>query len=306
MSKLSEWSSQSTWLSSISIHFDSNIFRIDLKWFLFVSVWSSTRLFWTSVGSYRKLTLFFCLICQWLVNFSKPIINVLYKTSKWSTAAPQRGIWFYIQSHITDVAVQRSVDLHGCVLAASTAMFMWSPECAGAVVCRLWQVYSCRGIWTQHHLWTGHRHRYSSADTQPHSHTHYLHTHHGETQCHSIVSWFLNMNAGTEVIISAWLRAHALVRVSTSRCPTWRPWTWSGRTVPAPWDAAPESSYLRWFSSFWPVCSETRFWSETRWGTAPGPGSACAARSGTGCPGTQSLTAGAAPRWRPSGVSCPL
>ena len=61
--------------------------------------------------------------------------------SKWSTAAPRHGIWFYIQIHIIDVAIgQRmatSMDLHGCVLTASTAVFIWTSECAGAGVCRL-------------------------------------------------------------------------------------------------------------------------------------------------------------------------
>ena len=131
---------------------------------------------------------FFCLICQWLVNFSKRNDKrFIQDTSKRSTAAPQRGIWFHIQTHITGVAIgRRSVDLRGCVLTASTAVFVWTPERAGAALCRLWQVYSCRGTWTQHRLWPGRGHRYSSADTQPHTHTHThrLHTH--TTEKHNV------------------------------------------------------------------------------------------------------------------------
>lgn len=116
--------------------------------------------------------------------------------------------------------------------------------------------------------------------------------------CVCVLNW--NMNAGDFIACSESQLS------SSSRCPTWRPWLSSGCTVPAPWDAAPESFYSRRPSWFWHACSETRFWSETRWDRGPGPGSASVVRSGSGCSGTLFLTAGAAPRWRPSGAVCPL
>lgn len=92
-----------------------------------------------------------------------------------------------------------------------------------------------------------------------------------------------------------------------TRCPPCppAPWWWSGCTVLGPSGVEPARSCSRWPFWSWPVCSGTRSWSGTRWGSVPGPAIAAAAPWCSDWPGTHFSVSAAAQQWRPSWAACP-
>lgn len=114
-----------------------------------------------------------------------------------------------------------------------------------------------------------------------------------DTSMCSVSSLFLIKSANAVLLFSLWVSPASCLSLAFSHCRLgW--WWWSGCTVPAPSNAAPVNFCNRWLFWSWRVCSETRFWSATRWGSARGRGSAAAALWCTGSSGTPLSAAAAA------------